>query len=349
METDIPLKDLTLACASDLLALLGSPGATLIEAYSLELPASASRLDTVLHLRSPLGTEYLHLVEWQGYRDPRFLQRVLYYWIWLILNRTLPVLVTIVYLKPGDDTGDTFRLVLDGREYFSVPFHRVRLWQEDAATAIASGRPGLAVLSALMAGSNAAAVEEAAGVVLRAEPDPAKQASLLGILGVFAEAFMAPEQLERILGRERLMESKLLEYLMREKTAEFAQRLAEARAEGERAEGERAERERVERVERERERERVEQERERVERERERERVEREREQERVERERTRRNFEQAVEDAMIARFPAAPLALAATMREIRDPEQLLQLHRAILTAPDQAAAERAIRELTVR
>jgi len=333
METDIPLKDLTLACASDLLALLGSPGATLIDAYSLELPASASRLDTVLHLRSPLGTEYLHLVEWQGYRDPRFLQRVLYYWIWLILNRTLPVLVTIVYLKPGDDTGDTFRLVLDGREYFSVPFHRVRLWQEDAATAIASGRPGLAVLSALMAGSNAAAVEEAAGVVLRAEPDPAKQASLLGILGVFAEAFMAPEQLERILGRERLMESKLLEYLMREKTAEFAQRLAEARAEGERAEGERAERERVERVERERERERV----------------EREREQERVERERTRRNFEQAVEDAMIARFPAAPLALAATMREIRDPEQLLQLHRAILTAPDQAAAERAIRELTVR
>lgn len=50
----------------------------------------------MLHLRSPLGTEYLHLVEWQGYRDPRFLQRVLYYWIWLILNRTLPVLVTIV-------------------------------------------------------------------------------------------------------------------------------------------------------------------------------------------------------------------------------------------------------------
>ena len=222
-----------------------------------------------------------------------------------------------MYLKPGDDTGDTFRLVLDGREYFSVPFHRVRLWQEDAATAIASGRPGLAVLSALMAGSNAAAVEEAAGLVLRAEPDPAKQASLLGILGVFAEAFMAPEQLERILGRERLMASKLLEYLMREKTAEFEQRLAEAWAE-------RAERERVERVERERER-------------------------ERVERERTRRNFEQAVEDAMIARFPAAPLALAATMREIRDPEQLLQLHRAILTAPDQAAAERAIRELTVR
>ena len=342
METDIPLKDLTLACASDLLALLGSPGATLIEAYSLELPASASRLDTVLHLRSPLGTEYLHLVEWQGYRDPRFLQRVLYYWIWLILNRTLPVLVTIVYLKPGDDTGDTFRLVLDGREYFSVPFHRVRLWQEDAAAAIASGRPGLAVLSALMAGSDAAAVEEAAGVVLRAEPDPVKQASLLGILGVFAEAFMAPEQLERILGRERLMESKLLEYLMREKTAEFAQRLAEARAEAERAEAERVEAERAVR-----ERERAVRERERAERERERERERAERE--RAERERTRANFEQAVEDAMISRFPAAPLALAATMREIRDPEQLLQLHRAILTAPDQATAEQAIRELAVR
>ena len=126
---------------------------------------------------------------------------------------------------------------------------------------------------------------------------------------------MAPEQLERILGREQLMESKLLEYLMREKTAEFEQRLA-AERERERADREQAERQLAEGW---------------------------------AAQERVRRNFEQVVEDAMIARFPAAPLALVATMREIRDPEQLLQLHRAILTAPDQASAEQAIREVALR
>jgi len=30
------------------------------------------RVDSLLRLRSPGGTEYLHLVGWQGYRDPSF-------------------------------------------------------------------------------------------------------------------------------------------------------------------------------------------------------------------------------------------------------------------------------------
>lgn len=152
METDIPLKVLTGACAPDLLPLLGSPEATVLGVETLELPATARRLDNVLHLRSPKGAEYLHLVDWQGYHDPQFLARALYYRAWLGLEQRLPVAVTLIYLKPGDDTGDELRHALDGRDLFITRFHSVRLWEQDATAALASGRPGLAVLSPFMRG-----------------------------------------------------------------------------------------------------------------------------------------------------------------------------------------------------
>jgi predicted transposase YdaD len=300
METDIPLKALTAACAPDLLPLLGSPDATVLGVETLELPAMATRLDNVLRLRSPGGADYLHLVEWQGYRDPRFLARALYYRAWLGLDRQLPIMVTLIYLQPTDDTGDTLRHTVDGRDVFMVPFHCVRLWEQDAATALASGRPGLAALTPFMRGADHAVVEQAAALILHATSDAVRQADLLAILGVFAEAWITPAQLEVLLGRERLMSSDLLTYLMREKTAELERQRAEERAELERQSTETA---------------------------------------------RLRQTLEQAVEDAMIVRFPTAPFALVDALRAIRDPEHLLRLHRAILEAPDQLSAERAIRE----
>lgn len=174
METDILLKALTVACARDLLSLFGSPGAEVPDVGSLELPASSTRLDSLLHLRSPAGTEYLHLVEWHGYRDPLFLRRALYYWAWLTLSQDLPARLTLVYLKSGDDTGSTFRHVVDGEEFLSVPFRCVRLWEQDVAEALASGQTGLIVLSPLMAGATPALVEEAAALVLNGEPERAR-------------------------------------------------------------------------------------------------------------------------------------------------------------------------------
>lgn len=52
MQTDIPLKRLTTLRAHDLLPLLASEEATVIAVEALELPASATRLDNVLRLRS---------------------------------------------------------------------------------------------------------------------------------------------------------------------------------------------------------------------------------------------------------------------------------------------------------
>ena len=83
---------------------------------SLELPASAKRLDNVLHLRSPKGQEYMHVLEWQGYPDPVVLWRMLGYMGWL--GQRLPkmtVLGTLVYLTPDSDAGDTLHQMIDGQ------------------------------------------------------------------------------------------------------------------------------------------------------------------------------------------------------------------------------------------
>lgn len=77
MQTDIPLKLLAEYFPADLLGLLGDPDAQVIAVESLELPSGAACLDSLFRLRSPRGTPYLRLLEWQGYRDPGVLWRAL--------------------------------------------------------------------------------------------------------------------------------------------------------------------------------------------------------------------------------------------------------------------------------
>ncbi|MGH2345346.1 MAG: hypothetical protein ACRDG4_08980, partial [Chloroflexota bacterium] len=293
VQTDIPLKELTVACAPDLLPLLGSEDATILGVESLELPAMATRLDTLLRLISPRGTPYLHLVEWQGYRDPGLLKRITHYRSWLVMHQPLPVAATVVYLKREDDMGAVLQQTVDGKDVYVASVSTVRLWNLHADEAVASGRTGLAVLSPLMRGADRALVEEAAAVILRNERNSAQQTSLIGILGVFAEGLMEPVQLERILGRERLMESKLVDYLARDKIAEVERRANE-------------------------------------------------REKQLTERELN--HMYQAISMVISSRFPTMPFAVGQATQSVTDPDRLLQLHNALLTATDQAAAETAIR-----
>jgi hypothetical protein len=102
----------------------------------------------------------------------------------------------------------------------------VRLWQYDAATALASGALGLAVLSPLMHNASEATVERAIEQVLQQAP-PAQQSDLLVILGVFGEPFMATERFVRLVGKERLMTSDLVTYLMEEHVSEREARYVE--------------------------------------------------------------------------------------------------------------------------
>ena len=330
METDIPLKILARVSAADLLPLLGAGGSTLLGVESLELSASVRRIDTLLRLLSPGGQRYRHLVEWQGYRDPLLLWRSLEYLARLGPEQEEeegPLLLTLVYVDRRADMGDTLTQTLDGWEVSTYRFNCVRLWEQDAAAAVASGLPGLAALSPLMGGADAALMERAAKVVLEGMAPGQAQGDLLNALGVFGEGLIEAEQFGRLIGKERLMSSSLIEYLYKDKLADVEREHAAERALFERDREQREQQER-EREQREREREQERQQRERE--------WEREREQERV---------RQAVADAVSARFPQAPIAAVLPLQQVRDTERLYQVLRSVVRVPDQAAAEEAIRE----
>jgi predicted transposase YdaD len=312
VQTDVPLKTLTQLCPADVLALLGAAGATVLGVESLELPTTATAVDTLLRLHSPQHGTYLHLLEWQGYRDPLFLWRLLGYLAWLGQNRPeRPLAASVVYLHPGDDTGDTLHQEVPGLGGWSVRFHVVRLWEQDAQAALASGRPGLAVLSPLMRGATAELVEQAAQVVLAETPADQRQADLLTILGILGEDLMDTARYVRLLGKERLMASKLISYLaedlVAERTAALQRQAAEERAALQRQVAE-----------------------------------ERAALQRQVAEERA--ALVEAITDAVAVRFPDAPIGPIAALGQLHDAERLRVTLRAVLRATDQREVEAALR-----
>jgi hypothetical protein len=227
VQTDIPLKRLTTLRAPDLLPLLNIPDATVVAVETLELPASATRLDNVLRLRSAGGQEYLHVIEWQGYPDPAVLWRLTGYLAWLGQRyRDVTVIGTVIYLNPSADAGDTLRQTVDGRNLLVWQLPVVRLWELDAVAAAEQGSVGLAVLSPLMRGATADLVEQVVVQVLEQAP-LAQQADLLSILGVFAEPLIESQAFVRLVGKEKLMSSDLITYLVDEKVAEVERKVTE--------------------------------------------------------------------------------------------------------------------------
>jgi hypothetical protein len=221
MKTDIPLKLLTALRGADLLPWLGLPAAELLRVESRELPAGATRLDSILRIRSPQGQEYLHIIEWQGYYDPAVLWRLAGYLAWFGQQEPqLAVVGTVVYLAPAYDVGDTLEQWIDGTLVRAWPLGRIALWEQDAPTALASARLGLVVLSPLMRNADAQLVETAAQLVLQQAPIE-QQGDLLSILGVFAEPLLEARRFISLVGRERLMRSELFDYLIKDREAEL--------------------------------------------------------------------------------------------------------------------------------
>ena len=313
---------------------------------------------------------HLHLVEWQGYRDPLFLWRLMGYLSWVGLHHPeRPITITPIYLRPGDDAGSSLRQGLEGGpESWGITFTCVRLWEQDAAAAVASGAVGLAVLSPLMGGATGALVERAAALVLGQGAAEPRRANLLTILGVFAEPLVGRDRFVRMIGREQLMASDLLSYLMEEKLAELDQERARERealaaerarerdaftAQREALAVERATLEQAVAAERAKEREALAAEwakeratftaqREALAAERAtlEQAVAAERQQVRLE-----RSFTRVVEDAVVARFPSTPVALVSAIRRIHDTEVLDRLLQAVLDAPDQQGVEQLLRD----
>jgi hypothetical protein len=221
----------------------------------------------------------------KGYNDPAVLWRLAGYLAWLGQRHDAHVIVgTVIYLTPGADVGDTLRQTVDGRDLLIWHFPAVRLWELDALAAVERGNIGLSVLSPLMRGATAELVEQVVVQVLDQAP-VTQQADLLSILGVFAEPLIELEAFVRLVGKEKLIASDLITYLVDEKVAEVV------------AEVERA----------------------------------------------YMKDAQDAIEEIVTLRFPNTPIVLVRNIRSVPDRERLSLLRRALLQAPDQAAAERLL------
>ncbi len=333
MKTDVPLKRLTVLRPHDLIPLLGLPAVSIEEVTVRELPFQQKRLDTLLRVRSPHGQVYLHLLEWQAYFDPAVLWRIItYLGVLGVAYPSMTLIATVLYLKPGDDAGDTLTMTVDGVVQHHFQVRCIRLWEQDAVAAAASGNLALMVLSPLMRGADAALVEQTTRTLIAQAP-PDQSADLLTILGVFAAPLLEPMRFVRLVTKERLMQSDLIQYLVQDELAEregkwraelAAERQARLEAEQARLEAERrAEQARLE-AERKAEQARLE--------------AERKAEQARLEAER------ETLTALVEARFPDAPLRLAALIQQIGDAAQVRAVRLRLPTIPDLATLEQQLR-----
>jgi hypothetical protein len=300
---------LTALRGADLLPLFGLPAAALVRVESRELPASATRLDTVLRVRSPQGQEYLHIIEWQGYLDRAVLWRLAGYLAWFGQQEPGTAIVgTVVYLAPEYDVGDTITQTIDGQVVQAWPVGRVRLWEQDAHAALASASLGQVVLSPLMPNATAEMVETAAQMVMQQAPRE-QQDNLLSILGVFSEPLVEVQRFVKLVGKERLMSSDLFDYLMKDREEEL-------RGEYE------AKLQQQETLLRQQQETLLRQQQETL----------------------LRQELQQLLEDTLLVQFPDAPLALVRDIRQIQQPTELHRLIVAVQQAPDLAAVEQLLR-----
>jgi hypothetical protein len=219
MQTDLLLRRLAALRVADLLPLLGAEGATIVRVEAPELASRAVRLDLVLHLRSPQGDEYLHLVEWQGYHKADLLWRTMRFLAELHEHRPrLPIRCTIIYLSRGDDVGAMIGVdAAQGGWSFQV--QPVRLWDLDARIFATDAAPGLAVLTPIMRGADADLVMQVARRVV-SETTAEEQIELVAMLSVFAERLMDSATLIELVGKERIMTSGMIGLLVDEQVAE---------------------------------------------------------------------------------------------------------------------------------
>ncbi len=222
MKTDLPLKELTRLLGTDLLHLFkAEPGSKVVKVDSLDLAFIQRRLDNVVRIRSPGGQEYLHIVEWLGYKDDMVFWRMgTYQFIVGHQSNGMTVLLTLIYLDSSCDMGDTLEQVIDGRVVASWQVHCIRLWLLDAKQAMESGNLGLMILSLLMRNATKEMVVEIKDTILR-EVDPTKQDELLAIVGMFVEKIADPVWFMDMVGRERMLGTKFAEELKKHVATEF--------------------------------------------------------------------------------------------------------------------------------
>ena len=212
MDTDVTLKVLFQKYASDLLGLTGDEGAAALSADAVELQAVKRAVDCVVKLRRGTEVYYRH-IEFQARPAADMAERCFRYNSQLLLQLGAPVLTTVVYLfPPGPRESElVYRVVVGGKEINAWRFGVGRLWEVEAAEALASGAPGLLALVPMMSGGDRLEViERAARSIERALPEE-RGSDAERILLLLAARRYTVEELARIIGRERMLDDILSE------------------------------------------------------------------------------------------------------------------------------------------
>ncbi len=208
MDADQPLKVLFRTRPRDLLALTGDRGARVLSARILELSAAKRSVDLVLFLRR--GAErYVRHVEFQARHRADLAFRCFEYATRLVAQLRVPVLTTVIYMKPRAPRELAFRERLAGRVVHERHFDVVRLWELEAREALALG-PGGAALVGLLRGTDLRVIGMASRQIRRRAPE-AQQPDLLAILQSLSEGRYTARQLARVIPEEVVMGSSLFD------------------------------------------------------------------------------------------------------------------------------------------
>jgi len=206
VKTDLPLKRLFKLRPQDLLRLTGDEGASVCSVEAVELPEIRRSVDCVLELERA-GEHYLRHVEFQGREDPDLPRRCFEYNTRLHLQSGLPVLTTVLLVNPpGPKSEPAYQIQLGDQILMDYRFERVKLWELDAAEAVAVGDPGLLALVPLMGHADLGLLERACRGIERSAPAP-QHPDLLAVLHVFAKQRYTRQNLSQLIRREQIMQS----------------------------------------------------------------------------------------------------------------------------------------------
>jgi hypothetical protein len=217
MKSDIPLKEAYRIRPRDLLPLTGDARARVVSAQSIPLPQSKREVDFVMRLRRD-GEEYLRHIEFQTRHRSFFALRFFGYAAALAVRSGLPVLTTVMYVRPPAPRELTYRHVVGGRLTNEWRFGVVRLWELSPEHLLALG-PGGAALVPLSQGVSLPLVAAASRKIQREAP-LARQPDLLAILQVFEEGRYTARQLARVIPEEVVIKSDLLKKVGAQQRAE---------------------------------------------------------------------------------------------------------------------------------
>ena len=208
MDADQPLKVLFQTRPRDLLPITGDEGARVLSARVLELTAAKRSVDLVLFLKRR-GARYVRHVEFQARHRADLALRCFEYATRLVAKLRLPVLTTVVYLKPPAPRELVFRERLAGAVVHERRFEVVRLWELDAREALALG-PGGAALVGLLGRTDLQVIGKASRQIRRQAPQ-AQHPDLLAILQSLSEGRYTARQLARVIPEEVVMKSSFYE------------------------------------------------------------------------------------------------------------------------------------------